>query len=74
MAREARRERTLLLSLDSSRLRQKELETQQALLQNRLREMEESRAFRTQGLLLPPPETSSTPDLDRALGLSTPTL
>lgn len=71
LAREVRREQLLLRSLDSSRLRQKELETQHHLLVTRLREMQESREHRELALL--PPVTSSTPDLDRALGLSTPT-
>lgn len=57
-------------SLDSSHLRIKELRLSQQTAQNRLVEMAESRQFRSNQMLLP--ATSSTPELDQALGLSTP--
>lgn len=61
------------MSLDSTNLRVKELEMAHLLLTNRRQEMVESRLYRTEGKLLPPaPETPSTPELDQALGLSTP--
>lgn len=71
-AREEKRLQLLLMSLDSSQLRIKELELREAMLAHRMTEMAESRQHRTAGVL--PPATPSTPDLDQALGISTPTL
>lgn len=63
----------LLLSLDSSRLRIKELTAQHRTLGHRQTEMQESLQFRLTGHL--PPATlpsSQTQHLDQVLGLSTP--
>lgn len=72
--REISRHRLLLLSLDNSLLRQKELATRAMQLQHRLWEMEQARQYRMEGVL--PPETPGelTQDLDSVLGLSTPPL
>lgn len=70
LQRERQREILLALSLDSSRLRVKELEQRHQQLEHRGVEMEASSQFRRTGLLLP--ATPSTPELDQALGLSTP--
>jgi hypothetical protein len=51
MQREQRRERLLQLSLDSSLLRQKELQQRELQLLHRQQEMADSRAFRTLGLV-----------------------
>jgi len=71
--RTQQREVLLLLSLDSNRLRQKELLSQRESLSHRLQEMAEAEQFRQTGSL-PPPMPPRDPNLDRALGLSTPPL
>lgn len=66
LQRAEKRELLLLLSLDSTRLEQKELLQHQQMLQNRLQEMAEARQFRLTGSL---PEPTPPSSLDRALGL-----
>lgn len=70
MLRETRREKLLLLSLDSSRLRQKELLQQMQQHRARATEMQEAAQYRMTGSL--PPLPSRDPSLDQALGISTP--
>jgi hypothetical protein len=74
-ARELRRTLLLQESLDSSLLRQKELEQLRLQQEHRLQEMADSRQFHQQGqlppspepLLLSPPEQSYLTHLDRLL-------
>lgn len=63
MLREQRRTLALQLSLDSSLLRQKELEQLAQLHQHRLSEMQESQSFRSKGLLPATQEPPSSTDL-----------
>ena len=70
MLREQRRTLALQLALDSSLLRQKELEQLEQLHQHRLQEMADSRSFRSQGLLPQTPEAEPQSELDRMLGLT----
>lgn len=73
LERERRRETLLLLSLDSSRLRLKELEQVQATAEHRLAEMLGSLQYRTTGTLPLQESIRTEPQyLDQALGLSTP--
>jgi len=65
LLRAEKRELLLLLSLDSTRLAQKELLQQQEMLKHRLAELAASRQYRLTGTLPPEPPSS----LDRALGL-----
>ena len=67
---EQRRTLALQLALDSSLLRQKELEQLEQLHQHRLQEMADSRSFRSQGLLPQTPEPEQPSELDRLLGLT----
>lgn len=72
LRKEQQRERLLLMSLDSNRLRLKELEQAQQMHLHRLQEMAASTQFRLTGLLpvqAPDPESR---ELDRVLGLSMP--
>lgn len=71
LPKEQKREQLLLLMLDRSLLRQKELEQRLQALRVQQSQLLESHGYRTAGLLPPPEVTPERARMDQLLGLST---